>query len=58
MGGAIARKLLKTTLGIKINSFTTQIGKVKMENEFNEKMSKLIYKNEVKGVQKKKQQKK
>ena len=47
MGGAIARKLLKKTLGIKINSFTTQIGKIKMEKEFNEKMSKLIYKNEV-----------
>ena len=47
MGGAIARKLLKKTLGIKINSFTTQIGKIKMEKEFSEKMSKLIYKNEV-----------
>jgi len=34
MGGAIARKLLKVTLGIKINSFTSQIGKVKMEKEF------------------------
>ncbi len=47
MGGAIARKLLNKTLGIKINSFTTQIGKIKMEKEFSEKMSKLIYKNEV-----------
>jgi chorismate synthase len=47
MGGAIARKLLKVTLGIKTNSFTSQIGKIKMEKEFNEKMSKLIYKNEV-----------
>ena len=47
MGGAIARKLLKVTLGIKINSFTSQIGKIKMEKEFNEKMAKLIYKNEV-----------
>ena len=37
MGGAIARKLLKVTLGIKINSFTSQIGKIKMEKEFNEK---------------------
>jgi hypothetical protein len=27
MGGAIARKLLKVTLGIKTNSFTSQIGK-------------------------------
>ena len=47
MGGAIARKLLEVTLGIKINSFTSQIGKIKMEKEFNDKMSKLIYKNEV-----------
>ena len=47
MGGAIARKLLKVTLGIKTNSFTSQIGKIKMEKEFNEKMEKSIYKNEV-----------
>jgi len=47
MGGAIARKLLKVTLGIKTNSFTSQIGKIKMETEFNEKMIKSIYKNEV-----------
>ena len=47
MGGAIAKKLLEVTLGIKINSFTSQIGKIKMEKEFTDKMSKLIYKNEV-----------
>jgi len=47
MGGAIAMKLLKVTLGIEINSFTSQIGKIKMEKEFNKKMSKTIYKNEV-----------
>jgi chorismate synthase len=47
MGGAIAKKLLKVTLGIKTNSFICQIGKIKMEKEFNDKMSKLIYKNEV-----------
>ena len=47
MGGAIARKLLLVTLGIKTNSFTTQIGKIKMEGKFNEKMIGLIYKNEV-----------
>lgn len=47
MGGAIARKLLLVTLGIKTNSFTTQIGKIKMENKFNEKMINSIYKNEV-----------
>ena len=47
MGGAIAIKLLKVTLGIEINSFTTQIGKIKMEQEFTKKMAKTIYKNEV-----------
>ena len=47
MGGAIARKLLKVTLGIETNSYTTQIGKVKLEKEFENKMIKLIYKNDV-----------
>ena len=47
MGGAIARKLLKVALGIETNSYTTQIGKIKMERTFNEKMIKSIYKNEV-----------
>ena len=47
MGGAIARKLLKVTLGIETNSFTSQIGKIKMERQFNEKMINSIYKNEV-----------
>jgi len=47
MGGAIARKLLSVTLGIEINSYTTQIGKIKMEKEFNNKMTKSIYSNEV-----------
>jgi len=47
MGGAIARKLLKVTLGIETHSFTSQIGKIKMEKEFNEKMIKSIYKNDV-----------
>ena len=47
MGGAIARKLLKVTLGIETNSFVSQIGKVKMEREFNDKMVNSIYKNEV-----------
>ncbi|MDH3766547.1 MAG: chorismate synthase, partial [Nitrosopumilus sp.] len=46
MGGAIARKLLKVALGIETNSFTSQIGKIKMEREFNEKMINSIYKNE------------
>ena len=47
MGGAIARKLLKVTLGIETNSYTTQIGKIKMEKEFDDKITKLIYKNDV-----------
>jgi len=47
MGGAIARKLLKVTLGIETNSFTTQIGKITMEKEFDAKMVKSIYKNDV-----------
>lgn len=47
MGGAIARKLLKETLGLETNSYTVQIGKVKMNTEFNSKMAKEIYKNDV-----------
>ncbi len=47
MGGAIARKLLKITLDIETNSFTQQIGKIKMEKNFEKKMIKEIYKNEV-----------
>ncbi len=47
MGGAIARKLLKVTLGIETNSYTTQIGKIAMEKEFKQKMAKSIYKNDV-----------
>jgi chorismate synthase len=47
MGGAIARKLLKVTLGVETHSCTSQIGKIKMENKFNEKMIKSIYKNDV-----------
>lgn len=47
MGGAIARKLLKVTLGIETNSFTKQIGKIKMKNQPTQKLMKLIYSNEV-----------
>ena len=47
MGGAIARKLIKVTLGIETNSYTSQIGKTKMKKEFNNKMAKSIYKNDV-----------
>ena len=47
MGGAIARKLIKEQLGIEINSYTCQIGKVKMQEEINKKMLKTIYSNVV-----------
>lgn len=47
MGGAIARKLLRVTLGTETNSYTSQIGKVKMQKRFSEKMTSSIYKNEV-----------
>ncbi|MDH3678115.1 MAG: chorismate synthase [Nitrosopumilus sp.] len=47
MGGVIARKLLKVTLGIETNSYTKQIGKIEMNKEFDEKMIKSIYKNDV-----------
>ncbi len=53
MGGAIARKLLKTALGIETNSHTLQIGKVKMQKEFNKKMIDSIYENEVRCPEKK-----
>ena len=47
MGGAIARKLLSVALGIETNSFTSQIGKIKMQKKFDQKMKKTIYTNEV-----------
>ena len=47
LGGAIARKLLKVTLGIDTNAYTYQIGKIKMRNHFVPKMIKSIYSNEV-----------
>jgi len=47
MGGAIARKLLKVTLGIETNSYTKQIGKIEMSREFDEKIKTQIYKNDV-----------
>lgn len=47
MGGAIARKLLKATLGISTNSFVVQIGRVSMEKKFEQRMAKSIYKNDV-----------
>lgn len=47
MGGAIARKLLKKTLGVQTHSYTMQIGKIKMNKEFSSKMIKSIYSNDV-----------
>ena len=46
MGGAIARKLLKTTLCIETNSYTLQIGKIRM-SKVTQQMMKMIYSNEV-----------
>ena len=47
MGGAIARKLLKVTLGIETNSYTVKIGKISMSEKFDPKMKNAIYQNEV-----------
>jgi chorismate synthase len=47
MGGAIARKLLRVSLGVKTNAYTSQIGKIKMKNQASAKMMKSIYANEV-----------
>jgi len=47
LGGAIARKLLKTTLGISTNSYTCQIGKICMKTQATSKMLKMIYSNDV-----------
>jgi len=47
LGGAIARKLLKVTLGINTNSYTCQIGKISMKSQATSKMLKMIYSNDV-----------
>jgi len=47
MGGAVARKLLKKTLGVETHAYTQQIGKIKMKNQATQKMMKSIYSNEV-----------
>ena len=52
MGGAIARKLLKDTIGVETNSYTTQIGKVKMKKEATKKEFKSIYRNDVRCPEK------
>lgn len=53
MGGAIARKLLKVTLGIETNSYTVKIGKITMKEKFELKMKSHIYENEVRCPNKK-----
>ncbi len=53
MGGAIARKLLKVTLGIETNSYTIKIGKILMNSKFETKMKTQIYDNEVRCPDKK-----
>jgi len=47
LGGAIARKLLKVTLDINTNSYTCQIGKIRMKNQATPKLLKTIYSNDV-----------
>ncbi len=47
MGGAIAKKLLSKTLGIDTYSYTSQVGKIKMNNQATLQMKKMIYSNEV-----------
>jgi len=47
LGGAIARKLLKVTLGINTNSYTCQIGKIRMKTQPTQSMTKMIYSNDV-----------
>ena len=47
MGGSIARKLLKEQLGVETNSYTEQIGKIKVVNEVDKKLFKSIYSNVV-----------
>ena len=52
MGGAIARKLIKDTLGIQTNSYTSQIGDIKMTRQFTTKNISDIYKNNVRCPEK------
>ena len=47
MGGSIARKLLKEQLGVETNSYTEQIGKIKVVKEVDKKLFKSIYSNVV-----------
>ncbi len=47
MGGAVAKKLLKVSLDVETNSYTSQIGKVKTTSEFTTRNISHIYKNDV-----------
>ncbi len=47
MGGAIARKLIDVTLGIKTHSYTAQIGGVSMEGEPTPSALRAMYRNDV-----------
>jgi len=47
MGGAIARKLLKETLGIETCSFVVQIGNIELKKSVTKQMLKSIYSNDV-----------
>lgn len=47
IGGAIAAKLLKTTLGVRTHSYTSQIGTVAMSATVTKKMIASIYENDV-----------
>jgi chorismate synthase len=53
LGGAIARKLLKKTLGVNTNAYTLQIGKIKMKTQPSSKLLNSIYSNDVRCPEKK-----
>ena len=46
MGGAVARKLLDVSLGIKTHSFVSRVGSISMQREFRPGMARSIYKND------------
>ncbi len=47
MGGAVARKLLKSALGIETSSYTVQIGRIAMSGQAARKTASSIYANDV-----------
>lgn len=47
MGGAIAKKLLNETLGVKTHSYTAQIGSISLKSEPSTSSLSRIYKNDV-----------